>query len=178
MLNYGAAAQEFFGYDTENLVNADLTEDQKALVTDIIPEAVNSTASVGDGIKMTADVSLKSKVVLALTCKYKATETSDMKFVVKTVDGKIIDEFAPSKILAIACQGTYENVGAKQMRQPLVFELYDGETLVSQSLTWSVESYVAATRANSASSESLINAVNAMLIYGDSAAAYLQASNQ
>ena len=154
------------------------TSELQSLATKTIPDAVNSTASVGDGIKMTADVSLKSKVVLALTCKYKATESSDMKFVVKTVDGKIIDEFAPSKILSIACQGIYENVGAKQMRQPLVFELYDGETLVSQSLTWSVESYVAATRANSASSESLINAVNAMLIYGDSAAIYLDSTGQ
>ena len=178
MLNYGAAAQVFFDYDTANLVNADLTEEQKALGTQEIPEAVNSSASVGSGIKMSADVSLKSKVVLALTCRYKATETSDMKFVVKSVDGTIIDEFAPSKILPIACQGTYDNVGAKQMRQPLVFELYDGETLVSQSVTWSVESYVAATRENADSGEDLIKAVNAMLIYGDSAAVYLEATGQ
>ena len=32
MLNYGAAAQEYFGYDTENLMNSFLTEEQKALV--------------------------------------------------------------------------------------------------------------------------------------------------
>ena len=31
MLNYGAAAQKFFGYNTDNLVNAFLTEEQKAL---------------------------------------------------------------------------------------------------------------------------------------------------
>ena len=31
MLNYGAAAQQFFGYNTDNLVNAFLTEEQKAL---------------------------------------------------------------------------------------------------------------------------------------------------
>ncbi len=33
MLNYGAAAQLNFSYDTENLVNADLTDEQKALGT-------------------------------------------------------------------------------------------------------------------------------------------------
>ncbi len=32
MLNYGAAAQEYFGYKTDSLMNAGLTEEQKALV--------------------------------------------------------------------------------------------------------------------------------------------------
>ena len=32
MLNYGAAAQEYFGHNTDSLMNAGLTEDQKALV--------------------------------------------------------------------------------------------------------------------------------------------------
>ena len=31
MLNYGAAAQEYFGYNTDSLMNADLTDEQKAL---------------------------------------------------------------------------------------------------------------------------------------------------
>lgn len=34
ILNYGAAAQEFFGYRTDELMNADLTEEQKAIVWD------------------------------------------------------------------------------------------------------------------------------------------------
>lgn len=34
MLNYGAQAQRYFGYNTENLANAGLTEEQKALVKD------------------------------------------------------------------------------------------------------------------------------------------------
>jgi len=33
MLNYGAAAQQVFGYDTGNLANADLTEAQRAMAT-------------------------------------------------------------------------------------------------------------------------------------------------
>ncbi len=33
MLNYGAAAQEYFGYNTSSLMNSDLTAEQKALVT-------------------------------------------------------------------------------------------------------------------------------------------------
>ena len=34
MLNYGAAAQVYFNYNTDNLVNAKLTDEQKALVVD------------------------------------------------------------------------------------------------------------------------------------------------
>lgn len=39
MLNYGAAAQQVFGYDASNLANADMTEAQKAMATqNIAPE--------------------------------------------------------------------------------------------------------------------------------------------
>jgi hypothetical protein len=33
MLNYGAAAQNYFGYRTDDLMNADLTQAQKALAS-------------------------------------------------------------------------------------------------------------------------------------------------
>lgn len=36
MLNYGAAAQGYFAYDTENLANSQLTEEQKALATETV----------------------------------------------------------------------------------------------------------------------------------------------
>ena len=178
MLNYGAAAQIFFDYDTENLVNADLSEEQKALATQSLPEASNSTLISGTGCNIATNVSLQSKVLLYLTCMYPANDNSNLKFVVKDPRGKILEEFAPILQTATACQGLYSNVGARQMRELLTIELYDNDELVSKSLIWSVESYVAATRENPASSEALIHAVNAMLVYGDSAAAYLTASGQ
>ena len=76
------------------------------------------------------------------------------------------------------CQGIYANVGASQMRKLLKIELYDNDVLVSQTLTWSIESYVASTRANSASSATMINVLDAMLTYGDSAAIYLKSTGQ
>ena len=101
-----------------------------------------------------------------------------MKFVVKDIDGNILEEFIPSAMGATYCQGIYANVGARQMREFLTIELYDGDTLVSKTLTWSVESYVASIRADKKSSPELIAVANAMLIYGDSAAAYLASSGQ
>ena len=40
MLNYGAAAQQYFDYHCDNLVNANLTAEQKALVTDYDPSMI------------------------------------------------------------------------------------------------------------------------------------------
>ncbi len=174
MLNYGAAAQLNFSYDTENLVNAELTEEQKALGTQTAPEAVDSTVITGDGINLTASVTVKSKVELTLTCMYKTEDASNVKFVFKDKDGNVLAELAPTKHIANkAVQCVYDQVGAKQMRELITIEVYDGDTLVSKTLTWSVESYVAATLAKTTTSEILANMVNAMLIYGDSAAAYL-----
>ncbi|MBQ5951141.1 MAG: InlB B-repeat-containing protein, partial [Lachnospiraceae bacterium] len=41
MLNYCAQAQEYFGYDTEHPVNADLTDEERALGTQETPELTN-----------------------------------------------------------------------------------------------------------------------------------------
>jgi hypothetical protein len=46
MLNYGAAAQEFFGYKTDALMNADLTQEQKALVDDYSESMIAALAAV------------------------------------------------------------------------------------------------------------------------------------
>ncbi len=178
MLNYGAAAQGFFDYDTENLVNADLTDEQKALGTQTVPDAVDGSFVSGDGSKISASVSLQNKVMLYLTCMYASSEDSNLKFVVKDSDGNVLKEVAPSRQTENVCQGIYSDVGARQMRELLTIELYDNDVLVSETLTWSVESYVASVRANDASSAELIAIANAMLAYGDSAAIYFEDSGR
>ncbi len=178
MLNYGAAAQVNFAYNTENLSNADLTEEQKALGTQTNPEAADAGSVSGDGINLTASVTVKSKVELTLTCMYKTEDASNVKFIFKDKDGKVLAELAPSNHIANkAVQCVYDQVGAKQMRELITIEVYDGDTLVSKTLTWSIESYVASTLAKTSTGEILANMVNAMLIYGDSAAAYLTTGN-
>ena len=178
MLNYGAAAQVYFGYDTENLVNADLTEEQKALGTQTMPEAVDNSSIAGEGGNVRTSVSLQSKVLLYINCTYTSTADSNLMFVIKDMEGKVLEEFAPSMQTSKACQGVYDNVGAKQMRDLVTIELQDNGVTVSKIVTWNIESYVAQTRANASESEAKINAVNAMLVYGDSAAVYLKSTGQ
>ena len=178
MLNYGAAAQVNFDYDAENLVNADLTDEQKLLGTQETPSATDSSVTSGDGGRITTSVSLQSKVLLYVNCNYAKTENSNLEFVVKNLNGDVLERFAPTVAAAKMCQGVYGNVGARQMRDLITIELYDNGVLVSQTLTWNIESYVAQTREASTSSDALIATVNAMLAYGDSAAIYLTASGQ
>ena len=138
MLNYGAAAQLHFGYNTKNLVNADMSEEMLALGTQTLPEAMDGSAVSGNGCNVVTSVSLQSKVMLYVTCLYAPSENSNMKFVVKDIDGKVLEEFAPSAMGANYCQGIYANVGAAQMRKLLKIELYDNDVLVSQTLTWAL----------------------------------------
>ena len=105
-------------------------------------------------------------------------EASDLMFVIKDAEGNVLSKFAPTMIANGIYQGVYDNVGAAQMRDLITIELYENGNLVSQTLSWNIESYVAQVRADASSSAELINAVNAMLIYGDSAARYLAASGQ
>ncbi len=178
MLNYGAAAQVNFNYDIAHLANADLTETQKAFGTRTIPTAVDASAMSATGGRVVTSVSVQSRVMLYLTFIYKASAASDLKVVIKAADGTILSEYAPTEINTNNCKAVYDDVGAGQMRDLLTIELYDNGTLVSKTLTWSVESYVAQIREDSASTEALINAVNAMLAYGDSAEVYLRYTGQ
>ena len=55
MLNYGAAAQEYFGYKAYNLMNSDLTAAQKALVSEYY-EGMMGTLTAPDSYKASAFV--------------------------------------------------------------------------------------------------------------------------
>lgn len=70
MLNYGAEAQKFFGYKTDDLMNKDLTADDQALLADfgidslngitkVDPSKVGAFASTGGFTKKTPAISFK-----------------------------------------------------------------------------------------------------------------------
>ena len=68
----------------------------------------------------------------------------------------------------------YDDVGAARMRKNVTIGVYDeNDALVSQVQTWSVESYIANTLSASNSTQEIKTLLEAMIKYGDSAAAYL-----
>jgi len=176
MLKYGAAAQVRLGYNTENLVTADLTEEQLSYATVEIPEAVNNAASTGTGAAVNTNITVTSRVQLNLSCIYTtATDPNAVKCVITDSEGKVLGEIAATNKGNIMFSAIYENVGAKEMRDVINATFYEGETAISQTVSWSVESYVAQVRAKTNVAADELDMVNAMLTYGDAVAAYMEA---
>ncbi len=179
MLNYGAAAQVHFGYDTENLVNADLTEEQLAYATTEEPVAVDSYLLTGDGENVNTNITVGSKVEVSLSFIYRgASDVNAVKCVVTDEDGEVLAELKPVCLANIMFSAKYDNVGAREMRKPIKITFYEGDKAVSKTVTWSVESYVAQVRARNDATAEEIAVVNAMLVYGDSVAAYMEATEK
>ncbi len=180
MLNYGAAAQIRLGYNTDNLVNSDLTATEQAYGTQVVPTAVNRASQSGTGSSIFSSVSLQSKVLLYLNTSYTPTSPDNLYYFIQdSYTGEILTVVSAQLNEASGLyQGIYENVGAREMRKLFTITLYDDTTAVSKTLTWSIESYVASVRAKSNATEAEIVMANAMLAYGDSVAAYLTETGQ
>ena len=180
MLKYGAAAQINFNYDVENLVTNELSEEQLALATQAIPEATDYASESGTGANVKMNITVNSKVELALSCIAAGqTNPSGIKCIITDSDGKVLAELATTNIGGVMYSAKYDNVGAREMRKVITATFYNAEgTAISKTVNWSVESYVAQVRANSTSTETEITMVNAMLTYGDAVAAYMSAIDQ
>ncbi len=174
MLRYGAAAQVNFGYDTENLVTADLTEEQLAFGTQEIPEAVDNANVTGEGASVNTNITVNSKVELSLSCI--APDQKTVTCIITDSEGNVLAELATVNIGGVMYSAKYDNVGAKQMREVIsaTFVNENGDA-ISKTVNWSVESYVAQIRAKTDATATEVAMVNAMLVYGDSVAAYMTA---
>ena len=174
MLNYGAEAQKYFGYATDKLVNADLTEDQQAYASEAREYSDEAYAKVyADGYAFSAGhtLSLEYNVQLKLGMDIRALNLSeDAKIVVSYVDYsgktvvKTVDvEGYKSGIVYVTC----DTLTAMDREAQVKFELIDGEDVIF-TFANSVEGYTA--RLGAESNES--NICGALMKYCDAAAAY------
>ncbi len=179
MLKYGAEAQNIFDYATDKLVTADLSKDLLGYATVAIPEATDISSASGSGAAISANVTVGSKVELGLSIFKTGLSAPDtVRCEIRDAEGKLIAEPAVSNAMNMMFSAGYSDVGAREMRKPITATFYMGNEAISQTITWSVESYVAQVRANENSTESDIAMVNAMLTYGDSVGAYLTSVGQ
>ncbi|MGM9554165.1 MAG: CHAP domain-containing protein [Faecousia sp.] len=179
MLNYGAAAQQYFGYDTEHLVNGDLTAEELAYGTQEVPTIANTMSKTGTGTitVVTPSVTLRSKVTLNMLFNT-ANYTGDVsKLTYKVTDaatGEVVFTGTPVQQSGTIYKCVYDDVGAKRMRSNITIGIYDeNDQLVSQVQTWSVESYIADILGRSTASDTTRGLLENMIKYGDAAAAYL-----
>lgn len=186
MLNYGASAQTYWSYNTANLVNQDLTEEQRAFATQTEPTLTNNcTVTDNTGAIHFDSVSLllKEKVAIKyyLSPKGYTGKASDLTMKVSYVDknGDTQTESIGGDKFTLTADGRYavifDKLNPTQMRTVCTAEVYDvNGNKVSGTLTYSAESYAA--RKLSDPDAKLVRLLNDMMKYGDSTAKYFGVS--
>jgi hypothetical protein len=172
LLNYGAAAQTYTNYNTEALVNASLTAEQKALGTAETPAVenkLNTKFAVVENATATwksAGLNLKENVCVRLKFAADSIEGLSVKVTTTTNSWTI-----PASEFEAAGNGTYyvyfSGLNAGQMREVIYATVCNGDVAVSNTVAYSIETYVAK-NLDSAAGDLLA----AMIKYGDAAAAF------
>ncbi len=179
ILNYGAESQLYSGYNIDNLANAALTDEQLAWGTQ------------GD-VTTESDQNLKYKVIENPTVKWRGAglyldEETTLRFTIQTDNirnlvvkvncGKKTIEIPASRFARRTDAGNGDmyyvyvrGITAIQMREPIYLTVYNGDTQVSNTISYSVQSYANARIGGS--DTKLSNLLVAMIKYGDAAKAY------
>ncbi len=183
LLNYGAAAQTYWNYNSANLANADLTAEQQALGTqeDPVMESCKSlTRNDGATVHFAqASLSLEEKVTLNyyLNLTQYSGSVKDLQLVItyKDASGQEVTQTVDGS--SFAAQGGYyvanfSGLNARQMRTACTAEVLEKATgqRVSDTVSYSIASY-AQSKSSDADSQ-LVELVRAMMKYGDSTCAY------
>ena len=174
LLNYGAAAQKYRNYKTDNLANSKLTEAQKAWGTGTLRslntvqnadyKVISNPAAVWKG----AGLVLEESVVLRL--KLEAASIEGLSVKIRRAD--VASVTIPSSEFVAADGGYYvyfDGLDANEMSDTLYLTVYRGETAVSNTLSYSIESYA---YSKMGVGGALSDLLSAMMKYGDSAKAY------
>ena len=168
---YGAAAQNYVSYNTANLVTANVADGLMAYATTEAPELNSCTAQYGEGaVSFTgAYLSLREKVTVCYTIDASeyAGKVADLEL--RIYDGKTLLGTAAFEEIGDKYVASFSGLNALQMRTVLTAEVYDGDTCVSSTLDYSIESYAASMAAGN---DALAALVNAMMNFGISAEEY------
>ncbi len=177
LLNYGSLSQQFTAYNTDALVNADLTEEQKAWATSSdlnLESATNKEYTKIDNpqVKWTA-VGLHLGDAVTIRYKMVADSFEGITFHIQTEDGAKQWTMSSSDIDekdGVPCL-YFSGLNADEMSKPLLITAYEGDKAVSNTLRYSIESY-AYSKQDDTTTAYLANLVKAMMKYGNSAYNY------
>lgn len=167
MLNYGAMAQVQFGYDEENLVNDNLTEQGTQTMTACENKAATTT---GEGYLGTAFV-LNNNIAMAMALDASVIGKNCTAKVAFTNYKEVAQEEVTLNADASSTENTtvfvFNGLVAADGRCEVTWKFYDGETLVL-TVTDSMEAYVGRMIGEYAYLEALMK-------YSDAAYAYFTA---
>ncbi len=176
LLKYGEKTQVYTGHNVENLVSAKLTPEQLACGTQGDPEletvfmkdykTVENPKATWNG----AGLNLMDSICLRF--KLTASDISGLSVHVENSVGEsIIEASAFEEIEAGSYYVYFDELDASQLSETIYITAYEGNTPVSDTLRFSVESY--AYSAQNSADTALAELVKAMMNYGSSAKAYV-----
>ena len=174
MLNYGAAAQVYFEYDTDNLVNENLSAAAAAALDqfETKTEAPATLVNGSNGPNLYGSVSIKNRVVLSITARNLGAEGT-VQIQVKKQGSNEVKEILETTKVGSVYSAKFSNVEANEMRDMFEFTALVDGVETGTPLLWSVDGYVRAARLNADTSAEELALLNALLIYTDSAAAVM-----
>ena len=176
LLNYGAAAQIYAGYQTDNLVNSDLTDVQKDWASKDTTEFKNirnlnyKTINNPTAEWKTCSLVLKNSIMVKVKFSAKDVENKTVEIVLKNAKFTYTkDDFVNNG------DGTYyvycNELFANELSDNLLFTIYENGVPCSNTMLFSVESYARLVRDNY-KDKPLDKMTTAMMLYGNSAKAY------
>ena len=172
LLNYGAEAQKYKGYKTDDLANSALTPKQAAYGTATDPELKDMLSFIGEATEVavwkSASLYLNDKITVRF--KFQAADATGMyvKAEIGGVEYKINNVSGDANGIYVA---RVESFNAAQLREEIKATVCDASgNAVSNTVVYSVESYVA----RNIDDESLVGLMKAMMKYGDAAQAFIK----
>ena len=176
LLNYGAAAQTYTEYKTDSLVNSGLTAEQRAWGTAADP-ALHSDknikySTVDDPSVRWAGASLNLKDSITMQFVFTADSTDGVTVRIENENGAVLKEIASDEFVTSGGYyiAGYNGLTAGQMSDIVYVTAYHGDTKISNTVSYSIESYAFSKQSDE--NTKLADLVKAMMKYGNSAYSY------
>lgn len=175
LLYYGAAAQSYADYRTDDLVTGNLTEAQKALRSSDLRSAIEAAASVSG--TASADVAFVSATLLldnAVAAKFTFTASSVENLTAEiSINGRT-GVIAASDFAKNGDNYTviFRNIGADEYDSGITVILKKGGEQIGKTLTYSVAAYVRSVSSREGNPEKLSEILRSVYAYGTSAKKY------
>ncbi len=175
LLNYGAKSQEYMNYKTNSYVNANLTSTQKAWgsKTDRTLNSVLDTkyATVANPKVTWTAAGLNLKQSVGMRFRFDAESLDGLTVKVTSGDKEWVINSDSFETNVYGHYVFFDGFSVAQMSDEVLVTAYIGDTAVSDTLRYSIESYACAKLDDSDST--LVELVKLMMRYGDAAKAYV-----
>lgn len=175
LLDYGAAAQNYIGYQTDNLANAKITDEQRKWATsesdfNNVRDYNYKTIDSPTASWMTCGLQLNNSVTVK--AKFSATDIKNKTVVITCGNAQF--KYSQNDFVKDSDNTYYvycDEIFANEMSENLYFTIYDNGVQCSNTMLFTIESYAKLVHDNYADTN-LDKLTTAMMRYGNAAKAY------